>query len=96
MPNSTQMVESSSSAVAHSGFASAHLSGKQDETTIAFKAIEKVGQSFLVALAHVEVTRIRCNGERGFCKTKMILVHGSHDFYTSSRREGDAKLQPGY
>ena len=63
-------------AAAYRGLARAHLAREQHEAAVAAHAIEQMRQRLLVALAQVEIARVRRNGERRFGEAKVLLVHG--------------------
>ena len=62
-------------AAADGRLARSDLAGEQDESAIAAHAVEQVRERLLVALAQVEVARVRRNGERRFGEAKVALVH---------------------
>ena len=73
-------------AAAYRGLARTHFAGEQHEAAVAIHAIEQMRQRLLVALAHVEIARVRRDRERRFGEAKVTQVHGM------SRSEVDAPL----
>ena len=64
-------------AAAHRGLARAHLAGQQDEAAAAFDAIQQMGERFLMALAHVQVTRIRRDRKGRLAEAEILQIHGA-------------------
>jgi hypothetical protein len=63
-------------APAHRRLAGADLAREQDEAAAAADAVEQVRQRLAVALAHVEITRVRRERERLLLQAEEAHVHG--------------------
>jgi hypothetical protein len=64
-------------AAADRGLARADLASEQDEAAFAIDAVEEMGQSLPVPIAHVEITGIGGNGKWDIRQTKIFLVHAN-------------------
>ena len=62
-------------AAADGGLAGADLTAEQHEAATAANAVEKVRQRLPMALAHEEVARVGCDGERVLLQPEEIGVH---------------------
>jgi len=63
-------------AAAYRSLAGSYFACEQHKSAAAIHAIEQMRECFLVALAHIEITRVRRYGERRFGEVKVALVHG--------------------
>jgi hypothetical protein len=61
-------------------FARSDLPGEKNKAAVTVDAIKKMGQRLTVLIAHIEISRIRCNGEGKFFETKVFSVHNFSGF----------------
>ena len=57
------------------GLARAHFAGELDEASALGYSVEQMGQRVGVTLAHVQITRVRSDGERFFRQSEELGVH---------------------
>ena len=60
----------------HCGLAGTYLAGELNEAAGFVDAVEQMRECLRVALAQVEIARIRCNGEGLFAETEEAGIHG--------------------
>jgi len=63
----------------HGGFTRAHFPGQLNEASRFVDAVQQMRQRFGVALAQIQVARIRCNRKRLFREAEKARVHAGDD-----------------